>query len=85
MEPVRAFGKPVESQIKSTFARSGYLKRHLMRSMGKARYTAIHGSMGDTSGSMGTLDSAAYTHSSMPRPLETLAEEGERGRSGRAA
>lgn len=84
MEPVRAFGKPVESQIKSTFARSQYLKRHLMRSMGKARYTAIHGAtkaMGDTQGSMGTLDSAAYTHSSMPRPLEPLAEEAPRSRA----
>lgn len=81
MEPVRAFGKPVESQIKSTFARSQYLKRHLMRSMGKARYTAIHGAtnaMGDT---MGSLDSAAYTHSSMPRPLEPLAEEAPRSRA----
>ena len=86
MEPVRAFGKPVESQLKATFARSGYLKKHLTRAMGKARYTAIHGhSMGQTADSLG---SGAYTHSSMPRPLEPLAEEaatGQRSRTGRAA
>jgi len=74
MEPVRAFGAPVESQLKSTFAKSQYLQKHMMRSLGASRYKALHrSSMGNTSG---TLGSNAYTHSSLPRPLEPVAENG---------
>jgi len=85
VEPLRAFGAPVEAQLKTTFQRSQYLQRHMQRSLGKQRYTALHGhSMGQTGSTSGS-----YTHSSFPRPLEPLSEEpgSARGnkRSSRAA
>lgn len=83
VEPVRAFGVPVESQLKSTFARSGYLKKHMKRSLGASRYMALHGTndLGNTMGSSTMGGSNAYTHSSLPRPLDTLQEHGEEGMS----
>lgn len=75
VEPVRAFGAPVESHLKQTFKSSQYLQRHMMRSLGAQRYKVMHrNSLGNTGSSIGA--SGQYTHSSFPRPLETLAEEG---------
>jgi len=72
MEPVRAFGAPIETQLKTTFAKSQYLLKHMMRSLGASRYKALHRSqMGATNSSLG---SNAYTHSSLPRPLDPVAE-----------
>lgn len=79
VEPLRAFGAPVEAQIKTTFQRSQFLQRHMQRSLGKQRYTALHGNLvhsGSTSGS--------YTHASFPRPLEPLTEEPGSARGNRA-
>lgn len=85
IEPVRAFGAPVETQLKTTFAKSQYLQRHMMRSLGSQRYKALHrNSFGNTNNSMGT---GSYSHSSFPRPLEPLSEEPRGGnkRSSRVA
>jgi len=73
MEPVRAFGAPVETQLKTTFSRSQYLQRHMMRSLGSQRYKAMHTNLVNTNGSVGT--SGSYTHASHPRPLEPVTEE----------
>lgn len=84
MEPVRAFGAPVETHLKTTFAKSQYLQRHMMRSLGAQRYQALRGHMTGTGKSFG--GSTSYTHSSYPRPLEPVQEEGRRGKgSSRAA
>lgn len=74
IEPVRAFGAPVETHLKASFARSKYLQRHMTRALGQQRYRATKGaSFKDTGKSLGS--SGSYTHSSAPRPLEPLVEE----------
>merc|ERR1711937_286181 len=42
IEPLRAFGVPVETALKTTFAKSKYLQRHMMRSLGAQRYRSMH-------------------------------------------
>lgn len=73
IEPVRAFGAPVEAHLKGTFQTSKYLKRHMMRSMGSKRYQQVHQHLNASSNSLG--ESGKYTHSSYPRPLEPVTEE----------
>jgi len=79
IEPVRAFGAPVESHLKTSFAKSKYLQRHMTRALGQQRYRATKGGgLRDSKQSFGS--SGSYTHSSFPRPLETLDEEPRKGR-----
>jgi len=85
IEPVRAFGAPVESHLKDSFSRSKYLQRHMTRALGSQRYRATKGGYDprDTKNTLGS--SGTYTHSSFPRPLETVQEGTERPGSRRSS
>jgi len=83
IEPLRAFGVPVETALKTTFAKSKYLQRHMMRSLGAQRYRSMHPESFDHLQSTGMSQDGTYTHSSFPRPLEPLAEEPGHSRQGK--
>jgi len=73
IEPIRAFGAPVETHLKASFAGSKYLVKHMTRALGSQRYRATKGvthQQGTPQGHAGT-----YTHASYPRPLESVNEE----------
>jgi len=79
IEPVRAFGAPVEAHLKASFSQSKYLQKHMTRALGQQRYRATKGaSMKDTNKSLSSSN-GSYMHSSYPRPLEPLAEEPRQG------
>lgn len=76
IEPVRAFGAPVEAQLKTTFQNSKYLQRHVMRSLGSQRYNSQNPTRRmNSTGGFSATNSGQYTHSSFPRPLDTIGEE----------
>jgi len=83
IEPLKAFGAPVETHLKTTFAKSKYLQRHMMRSLGAQRYRATNPESFDNTQLTGVSQDGSYTHASFPRPLEPLAEEP--GRQGKRA
>lgn len=83
IEPLQAFGAPVETQLKTTFAKSKFLQRHMMRSLGAQRYRSMHPESFEQFQSTGLSKDGTYTHSSFPRPLEPLAEEPGHSRQGK--
>jgi len=81
IEPLKAFGAPVEAHLKNTFSKSKYLQRHMTRSLGAQRYRSLHPENLDSTKLSGISQDGSYTHSSFPRPLEPI-EEGA-GRQGK--
>eukprot|EP00656_Telonema_subtile_P020859 TRINITY_DN2191_c0_g1_i4.p1 TRINITY_DN2191_c0_g1~~TRINITY_DN2191_c0_g1_i4.p1 ORF type:complete len:269 (+),score=45.87 TRINITY_DN2191_c0_g1_i4:302-1108(+) len=76
VEPLTAFGTPMEEHLQNSFKKSKYCHRHLRRSMGSEVYARTFQRFGQ-SGSLsagktqGAGNSQTYQHASMPRPVET--------------
>jgi len=74
VEPIKAFGTPVEAHLKRNFSKSKFLARHMTRALGTQRYQALNPhSLYHTKTSYGS-SSGSYQHSSLPRPLDPIAE-----------
>merc|ERR1712232_862549 len=67
VEPLRAFGQPIEQHLTTTFKTSKFCSRHLRRALGADTYSRTFKKGIQRSGQSG---GASYQYASMPRPLD---------------
>lgn len=69
VEPLRAFGIPMEQHLQDTFTKSKFCSRHMRRAMGGDMYARSYKKTGQSTLGYSTT-SSSYQYASMPRPLD---------------
>eukprot|EP00657_Telonema_sp_P-1_P012262 TRINITY_DN8730_c0_g1_i2.p1 TRINITY_DN8730_c0_g1~~TRINITY_DN8730_c0_g1_i2.p1 ORF type:complete len:125 (+),score=10.77 TRINITY_DN8730_c0_g1_i2:172-546(+) len=70
VQPITAFGAPIEDHLSSTFRKSKYCHRHLKRALGREVYSRTYQRFSQTD-PQSSSSSNKYQHSSAPRALDT--------------
>jgi len=68
VEPLRAFGAPIEQHLTANFKKSKHCAKHLRRALGAQLYSQTYKKIAQNAG-VATTD-GTYQHASMPRPLD---------------
>jgi len=73
VEPIRAFGTPMEQHLQNNFKKSKYCHRHMRRALGSVQYQRTYQRFGQTTGTVGqgvNTGGSSYQYASMPRPVD---------------
>lgn len=68
VEPLRAFGAPIEQHLTANFKKSKHCAKHLRRALGAQLYSRTYKKAAQNTGL--ATEGGSYQHSSMPRPLD---------------
>eukprot|EP00658_Telonema_sp_P-2_P002911 TRINITY_DN11071_c0_g1_i6.p1 TRINITY_DN11071_c0_g1~~TRINITY_DN11071_c0_g1_i6.p1 ORF type:complete len:174 (+),score=28.22 TRINITY_DN11071_c0_g1_i6:118-639(+) len=69
VEPLKAFGVPMEDHLQNSFKTGKFCHRHLRRALGNEMYTRTYTRFGQSASLASGTSSQRYQHSSMPRPV----------------
>lgn len=72
VEPLTAFGVPMEQHLQDNFKKSKFCSQHMRRAMGADAYARSYKKTGQTTLGYSTA-SSTYQYASMPRPLDNAA------------
>jgi len=68
VEPLRAFGAPIEQHLTANFKKSKHCAKHLRRALGAQLYSQTYKKAAQNAGL--ATEGGTYQHASMPRPLD---------------